>query len=171
MPGSESREPRPADGAFLDTFGLGGSSQLQVIPSCYGPWVYIVNVPQLLVNMTAGMTFDAIPKAIRKFRIPPAISHDKRDSLPEHDFGILVNIVSGGCTRDDLVSGSLDMTWSVWYVDVRPFEDPNHDPNLRAHVGRHVEIVKGLLRNEYGEAHEGFDFLGVSHSSQQEERD
>ena len=25
----------------------------------------------LLVNMTTGMTFDAIPKAIRKFRVPP----------------------------------------------------------------------------------------------------
>ena len=24
-----------------------------------------------------------------------------------------MNIVSGGCARDDLVSGSLDMTWSV----------------------------------------------------------
>ena len=31
-------EPRPADAAFLDTFGLGGRMvQLQVIPWCYGP--------------------------------------------------------------------------------------------------------------------------------------
>ena len=28
----------------------------------------------LLVNMTAGMTFDTIPRAIRKFRVPPETS-------------------------------------------------------------------------------------------------
>ena len=45
----------------------------------------------LLVNMTAGMTVDAIPKAIRKYRSPPGSasllpSAIMRDSLPEHDF-------------------------------------------------------------------------------------
>ena len=110
----------------------------------------------------------AIPKAIRKFRIPPEdspllpsamtsvipsrnatflqslvvgteIVDDRTQSMAGSlNDGILVNIVSGGCTRGALVSGSLDMTWSVWSVDVRPFEDPNHDPNLRAHLGRHV---------------------------------
>lgn len=43
----------------------------------------------------------------------------------------------------------LDDGWSVSSMDVRPFEDPNHDPNLRTHIGRHIDVVKGLLVHEY----------------------
>ena len=50
-------------------------------------------------------------------------------------------------------------------MDVRPFEDPNHNPSLRAHL-------EGLAsQQEHGAAHEGLDFMGDSYSCQQEERD
>ena len=50
-----------------------------------------------------------------------------------------MNVVSGGARRDDLVKTLVPESWSVWSVDVRPSEDPHHDQNLRAHVGRHAE--------------------------------
>ena len=130
----------------------------------------------LLVNMTAGMTTDFIPKGIRKYRIPPEqsplqpsamtsvipswnttflqslrgveVGTDVRVPPKGHlKQGILVNLVSSGVRHGGLMKDQLDDTWSTWSLDVRPFEDPDHDPNLRAHVGRHIDILAGLLKH------------------------
>ena len=123
-----------------------------------------------------GRDVDTIPKAIRKYCFPiepsplqPSIpswntaflqsllrteivddqTRSTQESLKE---GILVNLVSGGVRRDSLAENLLSNSWSVWSLDVRPFEDSDHDLNVRAHVGRHVQLLKHpnieeLLRN------------------------
>ena len=127
------------------------------------------------MNMAAEMTTDSIPKGIRKYRVPPEhsplqpsamtsvipswnmtflqslrgfeVGTDSGPSRPKDYLkqGILVNLVSSGIRQGDLMKDQLDDTWSTWSLDVRPFEDPDHDPNLRAHVGRHIDILAGLF--------------------------
>ena len=109
------------------------------------------------MNMTAGMTTDFIPKGIRKYRIPPEhsplqpsamtsvipswnttflqsfrgveVGTDDRVQPKDHlKQGILVNLVSSGVRHGGLMKDQLDDTWSTWSLDVRPFEDPDHDP-------------------------------------------
>lgn len=72
---------------------------------------------------------------------------DNRRSLDHLKQGILVNLVSSGVRHDTPLKNILDESWSVWSLDVRPFEDPDHDPGLRSHVGRHIDVVKGLLKH------------------------
>ena len=146
--------------------------RLKVFRCMHTGLMMLAITPQQLVQSLEPTMPQKIPKCHRKFRVALTAFDTPMERLDTAERGYqaqtaegihraLDNIigdlksrefllVTGGDRFEDRLAQHIDSDFPVKYINAKSLWDPDQDPSLRGHVGRHPAILNGLKRDQRG---------------------
>ena len=146
--------------------------RLKVFRCIHTGLMMLAITPQQLVQSLEATMPQKIPKCHRKFRVALTAFDTPMERLDTAERGyqaqtaegihralgnIIGNLksrefllVTGGDRFEDRLAQHVGSGIPVKYINAKSLWDPDQDPSLRGHVGRHPAILNGLRRDQRG---------------------